>query len=135
MQKTKIEFACILHWMNVTEKLSHQILLSSFWLLTYTIRTTLSLSQNRSVTGHWWTRLRVAADFTVHANATNTNIGFPGLSSQENITFIIFTVTGYTLIAWWGRLNRSIYKYKYTVKKTFSIEKSEPHVLQNNWKL
>lgn len=80
---------------------AHHILSPPFHFqsLTYTIRATLAFSQNRSVTGHWWARLRVAADGTIHANTASTNIWFPGLSSQENITFIIFAVARHALVA------------------------------------
>lgn len=64
-----------------------------------TIRTTLSLSQNRSLTGHWWARLGVASNHTIHANAASADIGLPGLSCQKNISFIVFAVTGHALIA------------------------------------
>lgn len=64
-----------------------------------TVRTTLSLSQNRSLTGYWWARLGVASNDTIHANAASADIGLPGLSCQKNISFIIFAVTRHALIA------------------------------------
>jgi len=70
-----------------------------FYLLTNTVRTTLSLSQNRSLTGYRWARLRVASNHTIHANAASADIGLPGLSCQKNISFIIFAITGHALIA------------------------------------
>lgn len=70
-----------------------------FYLLTNTIRTTLSLSQHRSLTGYWWARLRVASNHTIHANAASADIGLPGLSCQKNISFVVFAVTGHALIA------------------------------------
>lgn len=70
-----------------------------FYLLTNTVRTTLSLSQNRSLTGYWWARLRIASNYTIHADTAGADIGLPGLSCQKNISFIIFAVTGHAHIA------------------------------------
>lgn len=83
-----------------------------FHSLTNTVGTTLSLSQNRSLTGYWWARLRVASNDTIHANAASADIGLPGLSCQKNISFIVFAVTGHALIAWWRGLKSLICKYK-----------------------
>lgn len=83
-----------------------------FYSLTNTVRTALSLSQNRSLTGYWWARLRVASNHTIHANAAGADIGLPRLSCQKNISIIIFAVTGHALIAWWRRLKSLICKYK-----------------------
>lgn len=81
-----------------------------FYLLTNTVRTTLSLSQNRSLTGYWWARLGVASNHTIHANAASADIGLPGLSCQENISLIVFAVTGHAVIARWRGLKSLICK-------------------------
>lgn len=89
-----------------------QQVINYFYLLTNTVRTTLSLSQNRSLTGYRWARLRVASNHTIHANAASADIGLPGLSCQENISFIVFAITRHALVAWWRGLKRLICKYK-----------------------
>lgn len=89
-----------------------QQVINYFYLLTNTVRTTLSLSQNRSLTGYWWARFRVAPNHTIHANAASADIGLPGLSCQKNISFVVFAITGHALIAWWRGLKRLICKYK-----------------------